>query len=281
MTTSENTQPVVVVKVGGDVLQGAVERDGIASNVKDLVDAGWRVVLLHGGGPQVNTLQEKHGLVPNKVAGRRITSKEDLLVVKQAICGEVNVNLVQTLQQEGINAFGCNGASGKLITATKRPPRIMSGSGEKPIDFGEVGDVVAVNDVLLNSLTALGLVPVIATLGVEQNSGRVFNINADTTVVQIARALKADLLLLTTAVGAIYRDLDLPDSRIAQINAEQAHALIKEGVIQGGMIPKVEEALSILNDGVKNIAIVGPQIKGAFLDVAKGGGNKGTTIRLV
>ena len=275
-----NKQPIAVVKVGGDVLQGEVERSGIAANVKDLVDAGWRVILLHGGGPQVNELQEKHGLVPNKVAGRRITSEADLLVVKQAICGEVNVSLAQELQNVGINAFACNGASGKLITAVKRPPRIMSGAGDQPIDFGEVGDVVSINAELLNNLTSLGLVPVIATLGVEVDSGRIFNINADTTVVQIARALKADLLLLTTAVGAIYRDLSQPETRISQINVEQAKALILEGVIQGGMIPKVEEAISVLNEGVKNIAIVGPQIKWAFLDVATGKGSKGTRIRL-
>lgn len=273
-------QPVAVVKVGGDVLLGQDERDGIAANVKDLVDHGWRVVLLHGGGPQTNRLQEKHGLVANKVGGRRITSEADLLVVKQAICGEVNVELTQVLQNAGINAFGCNGASGKLIEAVKRPPRVMSGAGPDPIDFGEVGDVTGVNAELLAGLTALGVVPVIATLGVESDSGRVFNINADTTVVQIAKALKADLLLLTTAVGAIYRDLDKPETRISQVNEQQARDLIDEGVIQGGMIPKVEEAISVLKDGVKNIAIVGPQIKGAFLDVAKGEGSKGTTISL-
>lgn len=280
MTSVSKRQPIAVVKVGGDVLQGEIERSGIAANVKDLVDANWRVILLHGGGPQVNELQEKHGLTPNKVAGRRITSEADLLVVKQAICGEVNVSLAQELQHVGVNAFACNGASGKLITATKRPPRVMSGAGDKPIDFGEVGDVTSVNAELLDNLTELGLVPVIATLGVEADSGRIFNINADTTVVQIARALKADLLLLTTAVGAIYHDLSQEDTRIAQVNAEQAKALIDDGVIQGGMIPKVEEALSVLADGVKNIAIVGPQIKGAFLDVATGKGDKGTRISL-
>ncbi len=281
MIETKAKQPVAVVKVGGDVLQGDLERSGIAANVKDLVDAGWRVILLHGGGPQVSELQAKHGLIPNKIAGRRITSQADLLVVKQAICGEVNVSLCQELQQVGINAFACNGASGKLITATKRPPRIVSGAGDVPIDFGEVGDVETVNSELLTNLTELGLVPVIATLGVEENSGRVFNINADTTVVQIALALKADLLLLTTAVGAIYRDLDKPETRVTQINASQAKELINTGVIQGGMIPKVEEALSVLADGVKNIAIVGPQIKGAFIDVAKGKGTKGTKISLL
>ncbi len=277
---SISNKPVAVVKVGGDVLQGQTERDGIAANVKDLVDAGWNVIVLHGGGPQTNALQEKHGLVPNKVAGRRITSEADLLVVKQAICGEVNVSLAQELQNVGVNAFACNGASGKLITAVKRPPRVMSGAGDKPIDFGEVGDVTGINTNVINTLLSADLVPVIATLGVEAESGRVFNINADTTVVQIARALKADLLLLTTAVGAIYHDLDNPETRVAKINAEQARDLIKQGVIQGGMIPKVEEALSVLADGVKNIAIVGPQIKGAFIDVANGEGNKGTKISL-
>ena len=273
-------QPIAVVKVGGDILLGAAERDGIAANIKDLIDAGWRVVVLHGGGPQVNRLQELHGLVPNKVGGRRITGKQDLLVVKQAICGEVNVELTQLLQDVGVNAFGCNGASGKLIQAVKRPPRVVSGAGPDPIDFGEVGDVVGIDADLLNVLTNLGLVPVIATLGVERDSGRVFNINADTTVVQIAVALQADLLLMTTAVGAIYRDLAQPESRIPQLNAAQARQLIKDGVIQGGMIPKVEEALSVLEQGVKNIAIVGPQEKGAFLAVASGDGRNGTSIRL-
>jgi acetylglutamate kinase len=273
-------QPVAVVKVGGDILLAAAERDGIASNIKDLVEAGWRVVVLHGGGPQVNRLQEMHGLVPNKVGGRRITSKEDLQVVKQAICGEVNVELTQLLQDLGINAFGCNGSSGKLIQAMKRPPRVVSGAGPDPIDFGEVGDVVGINADLLEGLINLGVVPVIATLGVEPATGRVFNINADTAVVQIAVALQADLLLLTTAIGAIYRDLARPESRIAQLNAAQARQLIKDGVIQGGMIPKVEEALSVLEQGVKNIAIVGPQEKGAFLAVASGDGRNGTSIRL-
>ena len=283
--SNTNTTKVAVVKVGGDVLLGEDERAGIAANVKDLVDNGWRVVVLHGGGPQTNALQEKHGLVANKVGGRRITSEADLVVVKQAICGEVNVNLTQLLQGVGVNAFGCHGASGGLVSAVKRPPSVVSGGGPDPVDFGQVGDVVAINDKLLTGLLDLGVVPVIATLGMEvtdEHTGeaKVYNINADTTVVQIAKALKADLLLLTTAVGAIYRDLSVPESRISAVNVQQANDLIAEGVIQGGMIPKVEEAISVLKDGVKNIAIVGPQIKGAFIAVASGEGSQGTVISL-
>ncbi len=271
-------KPLAVVKVGGDVLLGEKERQGISDNILDLVEASWQVIVLHGGGPQTNRLQQQLGLSPNKVGGRRITSESDLIIVEQAICGEVNVALTQLLQDKGINAFGCNGASGKLITAKKRPPRVISGGGPDAIDFGEVGDVTGINRKLLHGLLKLDVVPVIATLGVEKNSGRVFNINADTTVVQIARAMQADLLLLTTAVGAIYKDLAIPETRIAKVNATEAKQLIADGIIQGGMIPKVEEALAVLQDGVKKIAIVGPQQKGAFISVAKGEGDRGTLI---
>ena len=271
------TQPVAVVKVGGDVLLDEAERTGLAANVKSLIDHDWHVVIIHGGGPQINRLQEKHGLVPNKVGGRRITGPGDLLVVKQAVAGEVNVELTSALLKESIPAFGCHGASGQLIQAVKRPPRIMSGAGPDPIDFGEVGDVTAINGTVLEGLLDLGLTPVIATLGVGEN-GRIFNINADTTVVQIARALKADLLLMTTAVGAVYRDLGDPSSRVATITPDEARGLITDGVIQGGMIPKVEEALTLLDEGVGAIAIVGGADPKAFLSAAKGTGDVGTRI---
>lgn len=266
-----------VIKVGGDVLEDEDERTGLASNVKELVDAGFRVVILHGGGPQVNRLQDKVGLVANKVGGRRVTGPEDLVVVEQAICGEVNVGLCSTLLARGINAFGCHGASGRLVAAEKRPPRVVSGGGPDPVDFGEVGDVTDINHELLEGLLSLGVVPVIATLGVNA-AGRVFNINADTTVVAIARALVPDVLLLVTKVGGIFRDIDDPLSRIDHVTEREARALIADGVIQGGMIPKVEEAMTVLDKGVGAIAIAGASAPGAFLAVAEGKGGVGTRI---
>jgi acetylglutamate kinase len=268
---------IAVIKVGGDVLLDASEREGLAVNIKQLIDGDWQVVVLHGGGPQTNRLQEKHGLVPNKVGGRRITSEADLLVVKQAIAGEVNVELTSLLQKYGVNAFGCHGASGRLIQAVKRPPMIVSGAGPDPVDFGEVGDVTKVNKTLLEGILALGVTPVIATLGIG-DQGRIFNINADTTVVQIARALKADALLLTTQVGAVFEELDRPESRIRDITPELAKKLIDDGVIQGGMIPKVEEAVSLLDEGVGCIAIVSGREPGAFASVVSGEGRFGTVI---
>lgn len=271
---------VAVVKVGGEILLEPGERSALAGNIKSLIDAGWQVVVLHGGSPQISRLQEIHGLTPNIVAGRRVTAEADLRVVKQAVAGEANVDLTAALQKAGVAAFGCHGASGRLVEAVKRPPRVMAGAGPEPIDLGEVGDITAINGELLRGLLDLGLVPVIATLGIGtgEDAGRIFNINGDTTVARIAVALEADLLLLTTWIGGVFKDLADPESRIRDITPADARALIADGTIQGGMIPKVEEAVSLLEHGVGNIAIVSGAEAGTFLAVAGGTGEFGTRI---
>ncbi len=262
--------PIAVIKVGGDVLLDADERQGLAANVKDLHDLGWKIIILHGGGPQVNKLQSHHGLKTNKIAGRRVTSLADLQVVKQAIAGEVNVNLVSLLAASGLPAFGCHGASGLLIEASKRPPIKVSGEGEQLIDFGEVGDVVSINQKLLEGLLELGQIPVIATLGMNAD-GRIFNINADTTVIQIAKSLKAELLLLITQIGGIYRDINDPESLVTDITPKEAVSLIDQGIIKDGMIPKVEEAISLLEFGIKSIAIAAARRENVFKALAETG----------
>ncbi|GAA5317199.1 MAG: acetylglutamate kinase [Candidatus Pelagadaptatus aseana] len=267
-----------LLKSGGDILQNPSELEGLGENIKSLLNTGWQVIVLHGGGPQTNLLQQQIGITPNKIGGRRITGKQDLRVVKQAIAGEVNVRLTSALLASGVPAFGCHGASGRLIQATKRPPRIVSGSGSDPIDFGEVGDVTGINQNLLQGILDLAVVPVIATLGVAED-GRIFNINADTTVTQIASKMKARLLLLTTQIGGVFEDINNPQSRIGEITPDSAKQLIEAGVIQGGMIPKVEEAVALLDQGVASIAIISPQDSNAFLSVANQEGVCGTVIR--
>jgi len=282
MTNPQNKKvqkkKLAVIKVGGDVLLYASEREGLASNIKDLHQAGWSIILLHGGGPQVNQLQSIYGLKPNKVAGRRITSEQDLQVVKQAIAGEVNVDLVAQLVKLGLPALGCHGASAGIIQAVKRPPMMVTGGGDSPIDFGQVGDVVAINKSCLQGLLQLELIPVIATLGISAQ-GDIYNINADTTVAKIAQQMQADLLLLTTQVGGVFVDLEQPQSRIKSINPQQAKQLIAEGVITDGMIPKIEESMALLGRGVSSIAIISGKHSGAFLDVAQGGNQFGTRLQ--
>jgi acetylglutamate kinase len=270
-----STKPIAVIKVGGDMLLNAADRSAFASNLKDLIDAGWCCVVLHGGGPQLNALQEIHGLVPNKIDGRRVTAQADLLVVKQALCGEVNVDLVASLIGAGINAFGCSGASAKLIEAEKRPPMNFPEHGL--VDMGEVGDVTKINIKVLNGLLAMDVVPIIASLGVN-NGGRVFNINADTTVSAIASALKADLLILSTMVGGIYKDINDRASRLHEVTPSSASELISAGIITDGMIPKVQEALALLDQGVGSIAIANAASKGSFLALSIGDDSIGTRL---
>lgn len=273
--TELNRKPVAVIKVGGDMLLDPKDRLGLAHNVHDLTDAGWHCVLLHGGGPQLNTLQELHGLVPTKIDGRRLTGKADMLVVKQALCGEVNVDLVATLIAAGVSAFGCHGASGLLIEAVKRPPVDFGDKGI--IDLGEVGDVVNINTALLRSMLQVNVVPVIASLGVNSD-GRLFNINADTTVAAIAAAMKADLLILSTKVGGIFEDIRKPESRLAVVTPESAEQLIQDGVITDGMIPKVRESLSLLDQGVGSIVITNASQIGGFLAIARNSSKIGTRL---
>lgn len=269
---------IVVVKVGGDILLDDEERQGLGTNIRQLVDAGHPVIVLHGGGPQVSALQEKLGMTPKKVGGRRVTSTEDLRVVQQAICGEVNVALTSTLLQAGVRAFGCHGASGEMVQATKRPPKVVAEGGDEPVDFGEVGDVVHIDAELIRGLLDLSLVPVVATLGVTPGQGRVFNINADTTATRLAQALGAGALLLVTKIGGVYRELSKPETRYERLDAAEARSLIEAGIIAGGMIPKVEEAIEVLEQGVSAIAVVGAREPDSFLSVVRNEGAFGTRI---
>ena len=271
-------RPLAVVKVGGDILLDEIQRVGLAKNVIGLISENWRVVVLHGGGPQLSAMQSRCGIEPRKVAGRRITSQEDLVLVKQVLCGQVNVDLVSLMQAHGVNAFGCHGASGKLIQANKRPPIKVSGGGAEPIDFGEVGDVTLINTELLSSLLSADLVPVIASLGINAN-GDVFNINADTTVVQIARQMSAELLIFVTGIGGIFHNIKDPASCFTELDETTARQHIDNGIIVEGMIPKVEEALSLITSGVGTVAIVDTRDPSAFASIAKGNADYGTLIR--
>jgi len=276
--SGSDSRSLAVIKVGGDILLDEIQRSGLAKNIIGLLNENWRVVVLHGGGPQLSAMQSRCGIEPRKVAGRRVTSQEDLVLVKQVLCGQVNVDLVSLMQAHGVNAFGCHGASGKLIQANKRPPIKVSGGGSEPIDFGQVGDVTLINTELLHSLLSADLVPVIASLGINAN-GDVFNINADTTVVQIARQMSAELLVFVTSIGGIFQDIKDPASRFTELDETTARRYINSGIIVEGMIPKVEEALSLLTSGVGTVAIVDTRDPSAFTSIAKGNVDYGTLIR--
>ncbi|MCY7295317.1 acetylglutamate kinase [Alteromonas sp. a30] len=275
--TDLGRKPIAVIKVSGDALLDKSELKGLVENIKELIDNDWDVVILHGGQEQITACQEQMGLETRFIGKRRITNEADLKAVKMALAGEVNVELVSALQGAGINAFGCHGASGKLIEAKKRPPRVVEGCGSKAIDLGLVGDVTKVNSKLILNLIYSNVVPVIASLGIGEQ-GEVYNINADTSVVAIAKSIQADLLVLTTTEGAIYRNHADPSSRIQELTRHQFLNLIDSGRVAGDMVPRVEEAMNLLDDSVEAIAVVSGKEPNSFINIADDKGRSGTRI---
>jgi acetylglutamate kinase len=242
-----------VIKLGGDVLEGEALADAAAEIAR--ARAGRRLLVVHGGGPQVTALARRLGIEANIVGGRRITDDPMLAVVKRVMSG-LNVDLVAALRADGVPAFGVSGASG-VIRAHRRPPRVISGAGDAPIDFGLVGDIDGFDLDVLEALEARDALPVIACLGADA-SGQVLNINADVVASQLAAAVGAGALVACTAVGGVRRDKDDPATRIPRLTVEEAKAAIANGTVQGGMIPKLEEAFAPLAAGVGAVHIVAP-----------------------
>jgi acetylglutamate kinase len=257
------SRPVdAVIKLGGDVLEGEALVDAAAEIAR--ARAGRRLLVVHGGGPQATALARRLGIEPQIVAGRRITDDPMLAVVKRVISG-LNVDLVAALRADGVPAFGVSGASG-VIRAHRRPPRIVTGAGATPIDFGLVGDIDGFDVDLLDALDARDTLPVIACLGADAG-GTVLNINADVVASQLAGAVRAGALIACTAVGGVRRDKDDPATRMARLTVAEAKAAIAGGTVQGGMIPKLEEAFAPLEAGVGAVHIVAPaEIATSLLD---------------
>jgi acetylglutamate kinase len=244
-----------VVKLGGDVLAGPA-LDVAAAQIARALAAGRRLVVVHGGGPQATELGRRLGIQPRLVGGRRITDRATLDVVKMVVAGQLNVDLVSALRAAGAPAVGLSGSSG-IVQAHRRPPRAVSGSDGAPIDFGLVGDVDSFDLALLEALDSVGRLPVVACLGASPG-GEVLNINADVVASQLAAAVGATALIACTAVGGVRRDKDDPSTRISRLTVAEAREAIRGGTVQGGMIPKLEEAFVPLAAGVGAVHIVAP-----------------------
>jgi acetylglutamate kinase len=271
-----SSAPIALVKVGGEVVADDAHLRGLADNLQDLGRAGFRVVVVHGGGPQVSALQEKLGQKVTKVAGQRVTSADDVFAVAASLAGTVNVTLCAALLRAGVKAFGCHGASGAMIACHKRPPLEVPGHGM--VDYGEVGDVDAVDTGALTALLGAGYIPVVATLGLDAGAGRVLNVNGDTAAAAVAAAVGADVVVLVTAVGGVFRDRHDATTRLPRLTVGEARGLIADGTIADGMIPKVEEALSLLERGVGAVVIATAAGPGAFAAIAAGDAAVGTRL---
>lgn len=268
----------IVLKLGGAVLTENTQLDAIANDVARLVEAGTSVVIVHGGGPQATTLSRKLGIEPTIVGGRRVTDEAALDIAKMIYAGRLSVDLTCALTRAGLKAVGLSGVSSGLIDAVKRPPRVVSGGGPNPIDFGHVGDIAGINTDLLQRLFDGQYVPVMNSLGADQD-GNAYNINADIAATRVAEGLQADhLLLIAGGVPGVLRDKDDPTTRIPRLTVKEAREAIAEGVIQGGMIPKIEESLNVLHSGVGAIHILGSVSAGDLLRELEDAGAVGTAL---
>ncbi len=257
MAVSKNSSPLIGIKVGGDILRRAATLGAVCADVASLVADGERVFMVHGGGPQSTALQKELGQEPQVVAGRRVTDAAALEVIKMAVAGKLNVDICSALLSAGASPVGLHGASAQAIKARRRPPIVVSGGGDEAIDFGFVGEVLGVNSDLLDRLFEGGYVPVLACVGADA-SGQVYNINADTIANQAAKHLGASALVLVTSAPGVVRDLADLSTRIPTMSVAEAKAAIVDGTVQGGMIPKLEESIRVLETGeVSAIHIVG------------------------
>lgn len=265
-----------VVKIGGEL---AADRQRLASSVgaavRAFLAAGVRVAIVHGGGPQATELTKKLGLTPTMVSGRRVTDAATLEVMKMTLAGQVSVDVASALRLAAVPALCTTGVSAGLIEAVKRPPRLITGAGPEPVDLGQVGDIVRVNVELFTQLSDAGLVPVLGSLGGD-SQGNVYNINADTVATRVAAELRAAKLFLVSNVPGVLADKNDPSTRIPTLTPADARQKIESGVIQGGMIPKVEESFEMLEQGIEAIHIVGLDPLDSILCEAEHPGSAGT-----
>lgn len=256
-----------VVKFSGKVTEDKENLAALAEELALLHQVGIRVCVIHGGGKQLNELAEKLGVVQTVVAGRRVTDDETLELAKMIFRGKINTEILAQFRRRGVHAVGLSGIDGGVITAVKRPPKdvLNKETGEtKIVDFGHVGDVVNVDVSLINNLLDSNYLPIISSLGADDD-GRIFNINADTIAAEIAVSLGAEKLILLTDVNGIYLDENDESTKISRLTVADAQEMITSGRATGGMIPKLENLISLLNRGVASAHIIGGKNRNAVL----------------
>lgn len=275
--------PTAVLKFGGDVVADTPRLCQVLAEVATVTRDGWRFLICHGGNPQANALTQRLNLEKVQIGGRRVTDAATLQVMKQVLAGECNVDVVAAAAGQGLKAVGISSVSAGIVSAIRRPPKVFSGCGPDPVDFGYVGEITRINPELILHLWEGGYTPVLNTLAIDATPdpdtgvAQVYNINADTVSSTIAATLRADHLFLMTGVPGVLKDKNDPASRISCLTESEARQAIADEVIVGGMIPKIEEALKHLASGVGAIHILGAE-SAALRGEVRQPGSRGTVL---
>lgn len=244
----------IVVKYGGAAMKDSTLKDQVMRDLVFLACVGVRPVLVHGGGPEINSWLDKLGIEPQFKNGLRVTDAATMDVVEMVLVGRVNKEIVALISQAGGAAVGLCGKDGNLITA--RP------QGDEGIGF--VGEVSSVNTKILEALVKSGYIPVVSSVAADE-TGQPYNINADTVAGELAAALGAEKLILMTDTAGILQDPKIPSTLLPQLDIQQARELMKSGVVSGGMIPKVTCCVRSLAQGVKAAHIIDGRIPHSLL----------------
>ncbi|WP_227764227.1 acetylglutamate kinase [Zhaonella formicivorans] len=255
----------VVIKYGGHAMLNEELKKAVMQDVILMKFVGMNPVIVHGGGPEINTMLKRLGKKSEFVSGMRVTDAETMEVVEMVLVGKVNKDIVAGINRFGGKAVGLCGKDGQLIEAYKKLEKHLDENGEEvAIDLGFVGEVERINPQIIKTLVAQDYIPVIAPIGVGPE-GESYNINADYVAGEIAAALQADKFVLLTDVEGIFENYEDKDSLISSLNINDVPALIKRGVISGGMIPKVQCCVKALNEGVEKAHIIDGRLPHSIL----------------
>ena len=256
-----------VVKLSGKVTEDQENLTSLAEELALLHQVGIRICVVHGGGKQLSELAKKLGIEQTIIEGRRVTDDATLEMAKMIFAGKINTDILAALRHRSIEAVGLSGVDGNIVHAEKRPPKEIlnreTGVRDK-VDFGHVGDVVQINARLLTVLLDHGYLPVISSLGADAE-GMVFNINADTVAAEIAVQLQAEKLILLSDVDGIYLTAGDPQTKLSRVTATEAGELINNGSASGGMIPKLQSIIVLLERGVHSAHIISGTKRNALL----------------
>ena len=246
-------EKIIVIKYGGNAMIDEYLKSLVMEDIVMLNSLGMKVVLVHGGGPEISGMLKKIGKESKFVNGLRVTDSETIDVVTQVLAGKINKNLVKQINLAGGNAIGLSGLDSGMIEAKS--------IGD---EYGFVGEIVDINpDVILDALT-MGYIPVISTIGYDKE-GNVYNINADTAAARIAGALEAEEFISMTDIKGVLKDKNDPNTLLTSINVSEIKQLEKQGIIDGGMIPKVACCVEAIRIGVKQVVIIDGRVPHSVL----------------
>ena len=257
---------IIVVKYGGNAMINETLKQQVMEDIALLWLLGIKVVLVHGGGPEISSLMERLGHTPKFIDGCRVTDKETVDIVQMVLAGKVNKTLVSLLGAKGGKAIGLSGMDGHLLMCKKKDEKL-----------GFVGDIVKVNPEPILDLMDKNYIPVISTVGADKE-GNIYNVNGDTAAAHIAGALGAERLIMMTDIAGILKDKDDPSTLIPKMSVAQSAELHKSGIISGGMIPKVECAVKAISEGVNNVLIMDGRVPHSILIELLTNGGSGTMI---